>query len=113
MRRRGGEGGGSPLQSLKFQSFFGENASNSGNKPAQKVENKPKNVNITSKTNYINRNRLSIGNTPNFVIQKSIFFIYLLSFSFLSQITINNQKFDFSRKFCVTSQFDSVATISK
>ncbi len=36
------------------------------------------NLNMTLKTNYINRK--SIENIPNFVVQKSKFLIYLLSF---------------------------------
>lgn len=74
--RREGDGGCSPLPVPKC---FGQNAWNSGNKPREKLENKPKSlVNITFKTNYINRK--SIGNIPNFVVQKSKFLIHLLSF---------------------------------
>ncbi len=58
--------------------FFGQNAWNSGNKPSEKKENKPTNLNITFKTNYINKKR--IGNLPSFVVQKSKFLIHLLSF---------------------------------
>ena len=64
-------------QSRKFQPFFGQNAWNSGNKP---IENKPTNLNNTSKTNCINRN--SIENIQNFLIHKYKFLIYLLSFPF-------------------------------
>ena len=56
---------------LPVPKFLRQNAWNSGNKPREKIENKPKSlVNIAFKTNYINRKSTGIGK----------FLIHLLSF---------------------------------